>query len=56
MAKIKRAVISVYDKTGIVEFARGLHDLGIELISSGGTAQTLGEAHKAPDRPDTLGA
>ena len=33
-----RALLSVYDKTGIVEFARALHDLGCELVSSGGTA------------------
>ncbi|HEU5206442.1 MAG TPA: bifunctional phosphoribosylaminoimidazolecarboxamide formyltransferase/IMP cyclohydrolase [Gaiellaceae bacterium] len=39
-----RALISVYDKTGIVEFARGLADLGFELVSSGGTAAVLEEA------------
>ncbi len=39
--QIKRALISVYDKTGIVEFARGLIELGIELISTGGTAELL---------------
>ena len=39
-----RALLSVYDKTGIVEFARGLSDLGFELISTGGTARTLREA------------
>ena len=32
-----RAILSVYDKTGLVEFARGLHDLGWELFSTGGT-------------------
>ena len=36
-----RALISVSDKTGIVEFAKSLHQLGIELISTGGTAQLL---------------
>ena len=36
-----RALISVYDKTGVVEFARGLADLGFELVSSGGTASAL---------------
>ncbi len=41
MKKIKRALLSVYDKTGIVEFARGLHQLGIEIISTGGTAKLL---------------
>lgn len=39
-----RALLSVSDKTGLVEFARGLVDLGWELISTGGTAQTLTEA------------
>jgi phosphoribosylaminoimidazolecarboxamide formyltransferase/IMP cyclohydrolase len=32
------ALISVSDKTGIVEFARGLHALGVKLLSTGGTA------------------
>jgi len=44
MAKIKRALLSVSDKTGLVEFARGLNDLGIELVSTGGTAKSLLEA------------
>ena len=39
-----RALLSVYDKAGLVEFARGLHELGVELVSSGGTATALGEA------------
>ena len=39
-----RALLSVYDKTGIVEFAKGLSDLGFELISTGGTARTLRDA------------
>jgi phosphoribosylaminoimidazolecarboxamide formyltransferase/IMP cyclohydrolase len=42
--QIRRAVLSVSDKTGIVEFARGLADLGIEVISTGGTARELAEA------------
>ncbi len=41
MGHIQRALISVTDKTGIVEFARGLIDLGIGLISTGGTAKLL---------------
>ncbi len=36
-----RALLSVYDKTGLLELARGLTDLGWELVSSGGTAATL---------------
>jgi phosphoribosylaminoimidazolecarboxamide formyltransferase/IMP cyclohydrolase len=39
-----RALLSVYDKTGIVEFARALHDLGVDLVSSGGTASAIAEA------------
>lgn len=39
-----RALLSVWNKTGIVEFARGLADLGFELVSTGGTARTLAEA------------
>ncbi len=41
MAKIERALISVTDKSGIVEFARGLAGLGIEIISTGGTFRAL---------------
>ncbi len=41
---IKRALISVFDKTGIVEFARELSSLGIEIVSTGGTAKLLREA------------
>jgi phosphoribosylaminoimidazolecarboxamide formyltransferase/IMP cyclohydrolase len=39
-----RALLSVYDKTGIAEFARALHDLGHDLVSSGGTAKVIAEA------------
>lgn len=38
---MKRALISVYDKSGIVDFARGLQQQGIEIISTGGTARQL---------------
>jgi phosphoribosylaminoimidazolecarboxamide formyltransferase/IMP cyclohydrolase len=41
MSKIQRAIISVTDKTGLVEFARKLAGLGVELISTGGTAKLL---------------
>ena len=37
------ALLSVYDKTGIVELAQGLHDLGWTLVSSGGTARAIAE-------------
>lgn len=40
-AKIQRAILSVTDKTGLVDFARKLSDLGIELVSTGGTAKLL---------------
>jgi phosphoribosylaminoimidazolecarboxamide formyltransferase / IMP cyclohydrolase len=40
-AKIQRAILSVTDKTGLVEFARKLSSLGVELISTGGTAKLL---------------
>ena len=39
-----RALLSVYDKTGVVELAGGLRDLGWELVSSGGTAAALRDA------------
>ena len=38
---IKRALLSVSDKTGIVEFARSLSEKGVELLSTGGTAKLL---------------
>jgi len=41
LVKIERALISVSDKSGIVEFARDLNDLGVEIISTGGTASLL---------------
>jgi phosphoribosylaminoimidazolecarboxamide formyltransferase/IMP cyclohydrolase len=43
MTRIKRALISVSDKTGVVEFARGLAAAGVEILSTGGTAQALRE-------------
>ncbi len=44
MAGIKRALISVSDKTGVVEMAKGLTALGAEVLSTGGTAKALREA------------
>jgi phosphoribosylaminoimidazolecarboxamide formyltransferase / IMP cyclohydrolase len=44
MPRIQRALISVTDKTGVVEFAQGLLDLGIEIVSTGGTARALESA------------
>jgi phosphoribosylaminoimidazolecarboxamide formyltransferase / IMP cyclohydrolase len=43
MAKITRALISVSDKTGIVEFAKKLESFGVEIISTGGTSKLLNE-------------
>ena len=42
--KPARALISVSDKTGIVEFAQGLHNAGVELLSTGGTASLLAKS------------
>jgi phosphoribosylaminoimidazolecarboxamide formyltransferase/IMP cyclohydrolase len=42
--RVTRALLSVSDKTGIVEFARGLSELGIEIVSTGGTAGVLADA------------
>jgi phosphoribosylaminoimidazolecarboxamide formyltransferase / IMP cyclohydrolase len=39
-----RALVSVWDKSGLVDFARGLSALGVEIVASGGTATTLAEA------------
>ena len=44
MAVIKQALISVSDKSGIAEFARGLERLGVTLLSTGGTARLLRDA------------
>src|SRR5256885_10519543 len=41
---VRRALISVSDKTGIGDFAAGLADLGVEILSTGGTAAALREA------------
>ncbi|MCX8069364.1 MAG: hypothetical protein N2738_02545 [Thermodesulfovibrionales bacterium] len=41
---IKRAIISLSDKTGIVDFAKGLKSFDVEILSTGGTAKTLREA------------
>ena len=57
-----RALLSVWDKTGLVEFAEGLAGLGYELVASGGTATVLDAAHVAhidvkdvTDFPEMLG-
>src|ERR1035441_6556045 len=44
MAKISRVLLSVTDKTGILEFASALAAMGVDLISTGGTARILRDA------------
>jgi phosphoribosylaminoimidazolecarboxamide formyltransferase/IMP cyclohydrolase len=51
---VRRALLSVSDKRGLVDFARGLAALGVELVASGGTARTLREAGLAPTEVETL--
>jgi len=41
---VRRALISVFDKTGVAEFAKALADMGVEIISSGGTAKAIADA------------
>ena len=54
---MKRAIISVSDKTGVVDFARGLVSAGLEIVSSGGTAKALSDAGVAVIRvADITGA
>ena len=45
-----RALLSVYDKAGIVELGRGLHDLGWELVSSSNTARALARGRSGRHR------
>ncbi|PKQ25605.1 MAG: bifunctional phosphoribosylaminoimidazolecarboxamide formyltransferase/inosine monophosphate cyclohydrolase [Actinobacteria bacterium HGW-Actinobacteria-4] len=51
---VKRALISVYDKTGLEDLARGLADAGVELISTGSTAARIAEAGIAVTRVEDL--
>jgi phosphoribosylaminoimidazolecarboxamide formyltransferase / IMP cyclohydrolase len=41
---IRRALISVYDKTGLTDLARGLNDAGVDIVSTGSTAKTIADA------------
>ncbi len=50
MPRIERALLSVTDKTGIVDFARALTGMGVEILSTGGTFRVLQEAGVAPLR------
>ncbi|MEL7429896.1 MAG: bifunctional phosphoribosylaminoimidazolecarboxamide formyltransferase/IMP cyclohydrolase [Pseudomonadota bacterium] len=49
LAPVKTALLSVSDKTGIVGFAKALSDLGIRLVSTGGTAKAIADAGLAVD-------
>ena len=49
-----RALFSVYDKTGLVDFARRLHTAGVQLIASGGTARQLADAGLPVTQVDEL--
>jgi len=51
---VKRALLSVSDKTGLAELGKGLSDLGIQLLATGGTANALEEAGLKITRTDTL--
>src|SRR3954464_8499390 len=42
--QVRRALLTVSDKRGLVDFARGLSELGVELVSTGGTAEELADA------------
>lgn len=44
LRRVERALLSVSDKSGLIEFARALHKLGIALVSTGGTAKAIAEA------------
>ena len=60
--QVERALISVFDKTGLDVFARGLADLGVEIVASGGTAAYIAElgidvvpVEELTDVPELLG-
>jgi len=50
--RVRRALLSVSDKRGIVDFARGLQELGVELVSTGGTARELAAGGLSPREID----
>ncbi len=52
--KVKRALISVSDKSGITEFASALTDMGVEIISTGGTARAIADAGVAVTSVDQV--
>ena len=52
--KVKRALLSVWDKAGLIDLARGLHELGVEIVSSGNTSATLEQAGIPVTRVETV--
>lgn len=50
---IRRALVSVYDKAGLEELARGLHEAGVELVSTGSTAAKIAAAGVPSSRSRT---
>ena len=44
MTQVKLALVSVSDKTGLIDFVRGLHEMGVEFISTGGTKKAIADA------------
>ncbi|MFG0313936.1 MAG: bifunctional phosphoribosylaminoimidazolecarboxamide formyltransferase/IMP cyclohydrolase, partial [Phycisphaerales bacterium] len=44
LVRVTRALISVSDKSGIVDLAQSLHDLGVEIVSTGGTSKAIQDA------------
>ncbi|WP_240643838.1 bifunctional phosphoribosylaminoimidazolecarboxamide formyltransferase/IMP cyclohydrolase [Antribacter gilvus] len=51
---VRRALLSVYDKSGLVELATALHDTGVELVSTGSTASTIADAGVPVTRVEDL--
>ncbi len=51
---VRRALVSVYDKSGLAELASGLHDAGVELVSTGSTAATIAGAGVPVTRVEEL--
>jgi phosphoribosylaminoimidazolecarboxamide formyltransferase/IMP cyclohydrolase len=52
--QVRRALVSVYDKTGLEELARGLHEAGVALVSTGSTASRISEAGVPVTRVEEL--
>ena len=52
--EIRRALISVYDKTGLEELAKGLHAAGVDIVSTGSTAKKIADAGVPVTEVETL--